>query len=203
MRKSIQAAYSTLQRRQAPAAAASPAFRESLCAPVRSTPSAGLNLVKSRNPWFKIAAPAVLQVLLEGISTSQPQPKLPSELIKFIGKNFCAWHTAIPLLESHVMLFPHDPRCFDSLVLVRLRLSCNGTCEKPVFHDADPWGGEGGEGEGGRSWPLIAILSAGSSSCLAHPVSQPAAVVFRCDWGSACNRLVPWCIRLGQQGSVE
>jgi len=47
------------------------------------------------------------QALLEGISLSQPQPKLPSELIKFLGKTYNAWHIAIPLLESHVVLFPH------------------------------------------------------------------------------------------------
>ena len=45
------------------------------------------------------------QALLEGISLSQPQPKIPSELIKFLGKSFNAWHCAIPLLESHVILF--------------------------------------------------------------------------------------------------
>ena len=47
-----------------------------------------------------------MQALLEGISLCQPQPKLPSELIKYLGKTFCAWHIAIPLLESHVFLFP-------------------------------------------------------------------------------------------------
>lgn len=57
----------------------------------------------------------VVQALLEGISLSQPQPKIPSELIKFLGKTYCAWHIAIPLLESHVMLFPNEPRCFDAL----------------------------------------------------------------------------------------
>ena len=46
------------------------------------------------------------QALLEGISLSQPQPKIPSELIRFLGKTYSAWHIAIPLLESHVMLFP-------------------------------------------------------------------------------------------------
>ena len=49
---------------------------------------------------------ACLQALLEGISLSQPQPKIPSELIRFLGKTYSAWHIAIPLLESHVMLFP-------------------------------------------------------------------------------------------------
>lgn len=48
----------------------------------------------------------LMQALLEGISLSQPQPKIPSELIKFLGKTYNAWHIAIPLLESHVMLFP-------------------------------------------------------------------------------------------------
>ena len=37
---------------------------------------------------------------------SQPQTKIPSELIRFLGKTYSAWHIAIPLLESHVMLFP-------------------------------------------------------------------------------------------------
>ena len=52
----------------------------------------------------------MVQALLEGISLCQPQPKLPSELIKFLGKTFCAWHNAIPLLESHVFLFPEVGR---------------------------------------------------------------------------------------------
>ncbi|GFR40173.1 hypothetical protein Agub_g730, partial [Astrephomene gubernaculifera] len=61
------------------------------------------------------ARPNVLQALLEGISLCQPQPKIPPELIKFLGKNFNAWHIAIPLLESHVCIFPDESRCFDSL----------------------------------------------------------------------------------------
>jgi hypothetical protein len=56
-----------------------------------------------------------LQALLEGISLSQPQPKIPPELIKFLGKAFNAWHIAIPLLESHVIIFPDETRCFDAL----------------------------------------------------------------------------------------
>lgn len=57
----------------------------------------------------------VPQALLEGISLSQPQPKIPPELIKFLGKSFNAWHIAIPLLESHVIIFPDEGRCFDAL----------------------------------------------------------------------------------------
>jgi len=64
--------------------------------------------------------------MLDGIAVSQPQPKIPPELIKFLGKTYNAWHIAIPLLESHVVMFPSDLRCFDSLVelykLVRARL---------------------------------------------------------------------------------
>lgn len=51
----------------------------------------------------------VVQALMEGISLSQPQPKVPSELIKFVGKKFNAWHISIPLLESHSGLFPQVP----------------------------------------------------------------------------------------------
>jgi transformation/transcription domain-associated protein len=48
----------------------------------------------------------VVQALLEGLSLSQPQPKISSELIKSLGKTYNAWHIVISLLESHVMLFP-------------------------------------------------------------------------------------------------
>ena len=60
--------------------------------------------------------PNVVQALLEGISLSQPQPKIPSELIKFLGKTCNAWHIALPLLESHVLLFPQEGRCSDALL---------------------------------------------------------------------------------------
>ncbi len=45
----------------------------------------------------------------------QPQPKIPPELIKFLGKSYNAWQIAIPLLESHCVMFPQDTRCFDAL----------------------------------------------------------------------------------------
>ena len=59
--------------------------------------------------------PNVMQALLESISLSLPQPKVPSELIRFIGRTYQTWHVAIPMLESHVNLFPQDTRCFDAL----------------------------------------------------------------------------------------
>jgi hypothetical protein len=59
--------------------------------------------------------PTVGQTLLDGISMSQPQPKIPAEMIKYMGRHFHAWHTAISMLESHVGLFPQDMRCFDAV----------------------------------------------------------------------------------------
>jgi hypothetical protein len=52
------------------------------------------------------------QALLEGTSLSQPQPKIPPELIKFLGRTYNAWHIATPLLELHVLIFPDETRCF-------------------------------------------------------------------------------------------
>ncbi|KAL4439666.1 hypothetical protein ABPG75_002667 [Micractinium tetrahymenae] len=59
--------------------------------------------------------PTVGQTLLEGISQSQPQPKIPAEMIKYMGRHVHAWHIAISMLEGHVVLFPNDMRCFDAL----------------------------------------------------------------------------------------
>ncbi|XP_047310383.1 transformation/transcription domain-associated protein-like [Impatiens glandulifera] len=59
--------------------------------------------------------PNVMQALLEGLQLSHPQPRMPSELIKYIGKTYNAWHTALALLESHVMLFLNDTKCSESL----------------------------------------------------------------------------------------
>jgi len=52
---------------------------------------------------------------MESINLSQPQPKIPPELIKFLAKNHSAWHIAIPLLENHVIIFPDETRCFHAL----------------------------------------------------------------------------------------
>ncbi|CAN8229179.1 unnamed protein product [Cochlearia groenlandica] len=59
--------------------------------------------------------PNVVQALLEGLQLSQPQPRIPSELIKYIGKTYNAWHLALGLLETHVMLFMNDAKCAESL----------------------------------------------------------------------------------------
>jgi transformation/transcription domain-associated protein len=59
--------------------------------------------------------PNVVQALLEGLSLISPRPKIPSQLIKFLGKTYNAWHIAVSLLESHVMLFPHETSCSEEL----------------------------------------------------------------------------------------
>ncbi|CAH8274165.1 unnamed protein product [Arabidopsis lyrata] len=59
--------------------------------------------------------PNVVQALLEGLQLSHPQPRMPSELIKYIGKTYNAWHLALTLLETHVMLFMNDVKCAESL----------------------------------------------------------------------------------------
>ncbi|CAL9045632.1 unnamed protein product [Musa banksii] len=59
--------------------------------------------------------PNVVQALLEGLHLSHPQPRMPSELIKYIGKTYNAWHISLALLESHVMLFMNDAKCSESL----------------------------------------------------------------------------------------
>ncbi|KNA06133.1 hypothetical protein SOVF_183880 [Spinacia oleracea] len=59
--------------------------------------------------------PNVVQALLEGLQLSHPQPRMPSELIKYIGKTYNAWHIALSLLESHVMLFMNDTKCSECL----------------------------------------------------------------------------------------
>ncbi|KAG8099235.1 hypothetical protein GUJ93_ZPchr0013g36432 [Zizania palustris] len=58
--------------------------------------------------------PNVAQALLEGLHLSHPQPRMPSELIKYIGKTCNAWHTSIALLESHMMLM-NEAKCSESL----------------------------------------------------------------------------------------
>ncbi|KAE8655962.1 hypothetical protein F3Y22_tig00117012pilonHSYRG00107 [Hibiscus syriacus] len=44
--------------------------------------------------------PNVVQALLEGLQLSHPQPRMPSELIKYIRKTYNAWHIALALLEN-------------------------------------------------------------------------------------------------------
>ncbi|CAM8985650.1 unnamed protein product [Rhodiola kirilowii] len=59
--------------------------------------------------------PNVVQALLEGLQVSHPQLRMPSELIKYLGKTYNAWHISLALLESQVMLFQTDTKCAESL----------------------------------------------------------------------------------------
>ncbi|MCH82648.1 transformation/transcription domain-associated protein-like, partial [Trifolium medium] len=72
-------------------------------------------LSKDYHKRQQASRPNVVQALLEGLQLSHPQPRMPSELIKYIGKTYNAWHIALALLESHVMLFPNDSKCCESL----------------------------------------------------------------------------------------
>ncbi|GAB2282828.1 hypothetical protein Dimus_017364 [Dionaea muscipula] len=72
-------------------------------------------LSKDYHKRQQASRPNVVQALLEGLHLSHPQPRMPSELIKYIGKTYNAWHIALPLLESHVMLFMNDTKCSESL----------------------------------------------------------------------------------------
>ncbi|KAG0495759.1 hypothetical protein HPP92_000450 [Vanilla planifolia] len=72
-------------------------------------------LSKDYHKKQQASRPNVVQALLEGIHLCHPQPRMPSELIKFIGKTYNAWHISLALLESHVMLFMNEPKCSESL----------------------------------------------------------------------------------------
>ncbi|KAF7809661.1 transformation/transcription domain-associated protein-like [Senna tora] len=72
-------------------------------------------LSKDYHKRQQASRPNVVQALLEGLQLSHPQPRMPSELIKYIGKTYNAWHIALALLESHVMLFMNDTKCSESL----------------------------------------------------------------------------------------
>lgn len=72
-------------------------------------------LSKGYHKKQQASRPNVVQALLEGIHLCHPQPRMPSELIKYIGKTYNAWHISLALLESHVMLFMNEPKCSESL----------------------------------------------------------------------------------------
>ncbi|XP_020600148.1 LOW QUALITY PROTEIN: transformation/transcription domain-associated protein-like [Phalaenopsis equestris] len=72
-------------------------------------------LSKDYHKKQQASRPNVVQALLEGIHLCHPQPRMPSELIKYVGKTYNAWHISLALLESHVMLFMNEPKCSESL----------------------------------------------------------------------------------------
>jgi len=102
----------------------------------------------------------VVQALLEGIALCQPQPKLPSELIKYLGKSFCAWHTAIPLLESHVMIFPQVP--VSPCPTRGLNMQCELLHSHAVMSDGRAW-----KAFPAWSWRLTLAVQPALCSCCA------------------------------------
>ncbi|KAJ4791719.1 Transformation/transcription domain-associated protein [Rhynchospora pubera] len=72
-------------------------------------------LSKDYHKRQQTSRPSVVQAILEGLHLSHPQPRMPSELIKYIGKTYNAWHISLALLESHVMLFSNEAKCSESL----------------------------------------------------------------------------------------
>lgn len=64
----------------------------------------------------QVARPNVIQTLLEALLVSQPQPKLPAELLRYLGKGFNCWHVAISFIEQQHMSFPSDQRPFEAFV---------------------------------------------------------------------------------------
>ncbi|CAA6673494.1 unnamed protein product [Spirodela intermedia] len=75
-------------------------------------PMIGL-LSKDYHKQQQASRPNVVQALIEGLHLSHPQPRMPSELIKYIGKTYNAWNISLSLLENHVMLLlnEEDMRC--------------------------------------------------------------------------------------------
>ncbi|KAI7824749.1 FAT domain-containing protein, partial [Gamsiella multidivaricata] len=59
-------------------------------------------LAKEYHSKQQDARPNVIQALLEGISRCAPAIRLPPHLVKYLGKRFCAWHTATHLLQNSI-----------------------------------------------------------------------------------------------------
>uniref|UniRef100_A0A6N2NBL1 Non-specific serine/threonine protein kinase n=1 Tax=Salix viminalis TaxID=40686 RepID=A0A6N2NBL1_SALVM len=64
--------------------------------PLRQEPMITL-LSKDYHKKQQASRPNVVQALLEGLQLSHPQPRMPSELIKYIGKTYNAWHIALEI----------------------------------------------------------------------------------------------------------
>jgi len=54
--------------------------------------------------------PNAIRTMFEAVAACDPLPKLAPEVIQYIGKNYGAWHTAIPLLESYLYAYPNNER---------------------------------------------------------------------------------------------
>ncbi|EST09240.1 PIK-related kinase, FAT [Kalmanozyma brasiliensis GHG001] len=52
--------------------------------------------------------PNVVQTLLEGALACKPQLELPPHVVKYLGRNFNAWHTSIELLQNLLRSLPRQ-----------------------------------------------------------------------------------------------
>lgn len=80
--------------------------------------------------------PNVVQTLLKGLARTSPTPRLPAQMVKYLGKTFNAWHIAISMLQRcasrwrgwsvHVSALPMLTWCGVSSILLALS-NCVGS----------------------------------------------------------------------------
>ena len=51
-----------------------------------------------------------IKTMFETVSTCDPLPRIAPEIIIYLAKNYCAWHIALPLLESYIYAYPDNTR---------------------------------------------------------------------------------------------
>ncbi|KAJ2717297.1 transcription-associated protein 1 [Coemansia spiralis] len=67
------------------------------------------------------ARPNVVQALLDGFCACNPLPRLPPQLLRYLGQTYGAWHAALALLEHRVLGQPEiEPAAFDRAAGVEL-----------------------------------------------------------------------------------
>ncbi|KAJ2724937.1 transcription-associated protein 1 [Coemansia sp. Benny D115] len=49
------------------------------------------------------ARPNVIQAILESFCACQPSPRLPPQLLRYLGQSYCAWYPALSLLETKLL----------------------------------------------------------------------------------------------------
>ncbi|KAJ2764902.1 transcription-associated protein 1, partial [Coemansia nantahalensis] len=75
-------------------------------------------------PYHQVQAaarPNVVQALLDGFCACSPLPRLPPQLLRYLGQTYGAWHSALALLEHRVLDQPEtEPAAFDRTAGVEL-----------------------------------------------------------------------------------
>ena len=102
------------------------------------------------------------------LATTDTPPSLDLTPRTHTPQTFCVWQHAVPLLESHTVIFPDETRCFDSLAeMYRLVGGFGGlwVCVCPPGgallrqpgRDVPP-GGRVAGAVGGFSWVALPVL---------------------------------------------